>query len=266
MLKRITNLKNVVLLVLLGIALTTSLISLILNVVNGVESTAAWWVAWLQNMSTEMFGAILTFVLIERIVGGREKRREKEEAIQREKEKQLEAIQQEKSRLIRQMGSQVKSEAIRAVEEMWQQGWLKDGSLCGAFLNKSNLAGANFWDADLRGVWLCDTKLQGTDFYNAKLQEANLRMARLDRARLTYCNLKSADLAEAQLHGTDLRQANLEGVRLVYANFDENTILPDSSNWTPDTDLHRFTDPSHPKFWRSDNPASPAYRGKTETQ
>jgi len=26
--------------------------------------------------------------------------------------------------------------------------------------------------------------------------------------------------------------------------------------------LARFTDPNHPDFWRSDNPHSPAYRGK----
>jgi len=32
--------------------------------------------------------------------------------------------------------------------------------------------------------------------------------------------------------------------------------------WTPGIDLERFTDLDHPDFWRSDDPASPAYRSK----
>jgi hypothetical protein len=32
--------------------------------------------------------------------------------------------------------------------------------------------------------------------------------------------------------------------------------------WTPGTDIARFTDPAHTDFWRSDNPDSPAYRGR----
>lgn len=31
--------------------------------------------------------------------------------------------------------------------------------------------------------------------------------------------------------------------------FDEATILPDGTKWTPRTDMRRFTDPNHPKFW-----------------
>ena len=53
--------------------------------------------------------------------------------------------------------------------------------------------------------------------------------------------------------------ANLTG-----ADFAEDTRLPDGTHWTPDTDITRFTDPDHPRFWRSDDPESPAYGGGDE--
>ena len=68
-----------------------------------------------------------------------------------------------------------------------------------------------------------------------------------------------ADLASADLFGADLMYANLTG-----ADFAEDTRLPDGTHWTPDTDITRFTDPDHPRFWRSDDPESPAYGGGDE--
>jgi hypothetical protein len=60
----------------------------------------------------------------------------------------------------------------------------------------------------------------------------------------------------------NLGGASLHSSSLQNAEFDEDTKLPDETIWTPDTDMARFTDPNHPDFWRSDDPNSPAYRGK----
>jgi hypothetical protein len=68
-------------------------------------------------------------------------------------------------------------------------------------------------------------------------------------------------LPYANLQGANLSYANLQGAVLEDAELNETTILPDGTQWTPDTDLKRFTDPKHPNFWRSDEPDSPAYRG-----
>ena len=38
------------------------------------------------------------------------------------------------------------------------------------------------------------------------------------------------------------------------AQFDEQTILPDGTNWTTQTVIARFTDPQHPYFWQPDEP------------
>ena len=59
---------------------------------------------------------------------------------------------------------------------------------------------------------------------------------------------------------------HIHGVLILNKNkFDENIILPDDSNWIPETDMTRFTDVQHPQFWRSDSLDSPAYRGDALT-
>ncbi|MBZ0288623.1 MAG: pentapeptide repeat-containing protein [Anaerolineae bacterium] len=233
MFKRLSNLNNLVLGILLFIALATSGLSLILNVVNGVEPTPAWWVSWLQNMSTEMFGAAATFWLINLIFEGRRKHEEKQEV-----------IEDKKAGLIRQMASTLKDKKIQAIEELRAHGWLTDGSLRGINLEATDLREVNLWSANI--------------------QEANLKFANLTKQHLEFANLQGTNLAMAFLHGAFLNEANLQDVYFAGDNtFDENTYLPDYSLWTPDTDMRRFTDPTHPNFWRSDNPASPAYRGNT---
>jgi hypothetical protein len=72
------------------------------------------------------------------------------------------------------------------------------------------------------------------------LQGARLQDANLQKVRLQYTNFQGA-----YLKNTNLR--NVEDVDK--AQFDENTILPDGTNWQPDIDMSRFTDPNHPNFW-----------------
>ncbi len=119
----------------------------------------------------------------------------------------------------------------------------------------------NLQEADLRG-----TNLQEAILWLANLQEANLRVASLQEANLRVANLQEANLWGTNLWGANLQGAilwgaNLQGADLGGATFDENTMLPDGTKWTPGTDMGRFTDREHPDFWRSDDPASPAYRG-----
>jgi uncharacterized protein YjbI with pentapeptide repeats len=205
------------------------------------------------NLATELIGAVATFILINQIVGGGE----------------------EKERLIAQLGSVVNEEAIRAVEELRRHGWLRDGSLQGAPLEDANLQGAGLYHANLQGAHLWRANLQGVHLNWANLQEAELNFANLQGvhlgaanlqgARLTSANLQRARLWKANLQGAELAEANLQGASLVDNKVDENTVLPDGTHWTHDTDMDRFTDPGYSGpggFWRSDYPTSPAYRGK----
>jgi uncharacterized protein YjbI with pentapeptide repeats len=84
----------------------------------------------------------------------------------------------------------------------------------------------------------------------ANLQEAKLWVANLAAVDMSSANLAYADLAGANLHGTNLSSAYLKGANLKQVRFDENTILPDGTRWTPNTDMERFTNPEHPEFWQ----------------
>ena len=80
-----------------------------------------------------------------------------------------------------------------------------------------------------------------------------------------FADLAGANLREADLATTTLDGANLIGASVREARFSKYATMPDGNWWTPETDMGRFTDPVHPDFWRSDDPNSPAYRGKDAT-
>lgn len=127
----------------------------------------------------------------------------------------------------------------------------------------TNIKHENFW----RGY-----NLNAKSLRNNHMQGFNLKRAAMRSTDLTNAHLEGADLRSAILFLADLNSAHLEGVNLLGAElgnadltntiFDESTILPDGTHWTPETDMTRFTDPDHPNFWRSDDPSSPAYRGR----
>jgi hypothetical protein len=180
--------------------------------------------AFYANFSTELIGIAITVLVIDCLH-------------QHRQDDQL------KRQLVREMCSTDNGIALRAVHELAAHSWLKDGSIRRAYLLNANLQGAFLHDADLRGAYLIGANLQG--------------------AYLIKTDLKGADLKRANLKDASLSGADLYGARwLSSAIFNQNTTLPDSTKWTFDTDIDRFTNSEHPDFWRSDDPTSPAYRGK----
>jgi uncharacterized protein YjbI with pentapeptide repeats len=132
--------------------------------------------------------------------------------------------------------------------------------LRGAILTEADLTGANLSRGNLFKADLSGTNLNLADLSGADLSLADLSGADLSSAILTKADLTGADLSFSDLIGADLSGVILIGADLKGAKFNEQTILPDGTKWTPDTDMARFTDPEHPDFWRSDHPFSPAYR------
>ncbi len=137
-------------------------------------------------------------------------------------------------------------------------------NLQAASLYTANLQDAVLIATNLQGVNLRDAKLQAACLSGANLQGADMLRANLQGTDLSTANLQGADLTRANLRGADLFLANLQDARLIAAEFDEQTKLPDNSQWLPETNMRRFTNPNHPEFWRSDYEGSPAYRGKGE--
>lgn len=251
------SLECMILSILLGIAL----LSVALTVTLGSQT----WGDIIANIGTELVGAVLTYVLLQMVVGGAATKEE----------------------LIAQMGSEVNEVAVPAVEELRRKGWLTDGSLQGADLWVANLREANLYEADLREadlgaanlrqayLMIADLReadlgsadLQEADLAGANLQEAtlwvanlqgaslgaaNLRKANLERANLRgamlgsvnlrEANLESADLCEAELIGADLRNADVNAEQLAQASYLALAILPDGTALSEDNWEAEFED------------------------
>lgn len=197
-----------------------------------------------STLYSELWGIAVTVFVLDVLARRREERRVK-------------------AQLIREMGSSDNGISRRAVRELRESGALQDGSLKNAFLPFSNLKEADLMWANLEaarldGALLQKAWLDNAHLYKASLNRANLQGVHLVCANFPRANLSDAVLADAHMDNAELAYANLSG-----AKFNTDTILPDCANWTPDTDMARFTDPSHPDFWRSDDPNSPAYLGET---
>jgi hypothetical protein len=182
------------------------------------------------NVGTELASIAITILIIDRL-----------------NERRVD--QHRKEQLVLQMGSPDNSFAIEAVRMLNAQGWLEGNALKKAHLSRANLIGAN-----LQKVNLQDARLPLANLSKVKLNNANL-----SRAYMQGANLEHSNLCAANLKGVNLNDANLRDARIDYQTlFDENTILPDCTYWSPGADISRFTDPQHRDFWRSHNPNSPA--------
>ncbi|MGB1287168.1 MAG: pentapeptide repeat-containing protein [Aggregatilineales bacterium] len=246
-------------LLVVGILLLLSFITAMISLFLETDRTRQWYGDWFQGVSTEMVGAAVTTIFFTFIVGAAEQRQE--------------ALTLQTG-LIQQMGSVVNTEALRAVEELRDNGWLRDGTLQGHEFYSTNLADvflpgaditgsiffdANFENAELVGSDFTGANLQGVNFTNTRARDVIFRGATFNAA-----NLLDADLRGADLRGANLADANLRGVLLETTIFDETTILPDADfdsetgaftpNWQPDTDMSRFTDASHSDFWQPIEP------------
>lgn len=180
--------------------------------------------------------------------------------------------QEERKRaLVAQLGSRSNDFALEAARLLQIEGWgfkndtalqnanlrnanLRDVDLRGANLQKAELGESNLQDADLRFTRLLDANLGHADLQGAELRSTNLQYAALFRANLqdatlNGANLQHAALTKANLQAASLVLASLQNAHLNGAEFNEQTTLPDGTNWTPETDMERFTDPKHPDFW-----------------
>ncbi len=183
------------------------------------------------NLGTEMLGALVTFLVFDRLLARYTKR-----------EAEATAQEKRKAGLIAQLRSSVNDDAKRAAEELLRHDWLADEALQDTYLNFANL----------REAYLGNANLRRASVEYATLQEANLGHADLQDAKLIGTNLQGTVLRGANLRGSQLQRANLQGAKLDHAAFNEGTVLPDGTHWTPDTDMTRFTDPYHRDAWRAD--------------
>ena len=174
--------------------------------------------------------------------------------------------QQLKKQLIREASSRDNSTALNAVDWLRAEKWLtiddESPLLTRAKLSRASLENAYLYEAHLK-----NTNLYKCNLSYADLSKANLVDSFLHRAILDYSSLFNTDFRQAALGSASFRGAKY----IETAHFDEHTILPDAlplkdaegktlqnqlghyvydKYWTPDTDMTRYTDPTHPDFWQ----------------
>lgn len=130
--------------ILLSVALFSGLFSL-----SRQTTFDSWLESYMQNLSTELLGAIFTFILFEIFIGRRHDSKN------------------QKQRLLVEMRNQNNGIATNAVRQMRSNGWLMDGSLKDCNLRNANLKYANFAEADLRGVNFYNANIEHVNFFNA---------------------------------------------------------------------------------------------------
>ncbi|GAB4526109.1 MAG: hypothetical protein OHK0046_42630 [Anaerolineae bacterium] len=256
--------RNIAVLVFFGvIAVISALYSQHQKRAQLVFGSREWRGEFFQGISTEMVGAIVTGGLFILLVQGAETR---------------EAVLE----LVARLSSNNPTVASAALEEARGKGWLEDGTLNGADLEDANLSGQDLqWGqftrarldrADLSSAELWRTVFHQADFWEANLQDVQATEANFSLAQFQYTDLRGADLSHAELRGAYFQSADLRGTDLGLANiefayidtqevgfvtvFDDNTILPDGTKWTPETDWARFgvfTDYEAYQAWRAEN-------------
>lgn len=242
---------------------------------------------YFTNVYTEVLSIFVTVFILDRLAQRREDRNREidlKEQLVRDASSLVNDVALNAVHQIRKRGWLVGDKGILRGEN------LANADLHGARLQRANLQTAKLDFANLRRVNFNDANLVHADMVRSDIGEATLRETDFQGANLSYANivgatlvganlnnatclqsnLQGAHLWEANLEGTYLKGANLQNARLYQPNmediklwrpnfldgdlesakFDESTILPDGSHWTPETDMARFTDPKHPKFWR----------------
>lgn len=200
--KQISNMSNTgVLMIVVGSALFSGIVSFSLRASMSVDE---WWASALQNFASEMLGAFLTFILIDLIIGGREKRESEAREETRRRLRQL----------IKRLRSPNNEITAIAADELRRQGWLDDGSLENAYLSYANLRGVNFSNTDLEGARLTKAKLHGTHLLNANLGGTTLTVSQLAQAYdLLGATMPDGKLYDGRLNlGGDLDAARKNGI------------------------------------------------------
>jgi hypothetical protein len=126
-------------------------------------------------------------------------------------------------------------------------------------LDYANLQNTFCWYANFRGTSLREANLEGVEFVDPDWKKLpTFALEKLSKQGRIKDNEVTSE-EEFQILGELTAQ-------IWHAVFDENTILPDGQNWNPNIDLNRFTDRSHPDFWRSTDTNSPAYELSQDEQ
>ena len=108
-------------------------------------------------------------------------------------------------------------------------------------MERAKLAGTQLIFVNLSRAALLEADLRRAVLDNANLYWASLESAKFNGASLRYSCAYTASLMGADLRGVDFTGSTLKHADIRDALFDENTTLPDGSNWSTKTVMSQFT-------------------------
>lgn len=170
------------------------------------QNSNPWFANSAQNFATEMLGAWLTFLLIDQIIGARERRRARES----EERERL------KRHLIRKLRSPHPEIAEKAAQMLREFGWFYDGTLEGAYLSYANWSDLDMSGINVSGARMHKVRLVRTDLRNANLEGTTVTIERL---ALAYA-LRGALMRDGRRYDGrlnlpgDLEEARHQGIDL----------------------------------------------------
>ena len=217
----------------LAILIIATLITLSLSLLAAPCLNLREWLSGaLQNLATGLLGALVTFLLLDRLLGERERYEEK---------RQLDRITEEQ--LIRTLASGGEGAVMAATSELRARGLIESGRLDGLDLTSAHLSSTNLAGASLRRVKLSRADLRATTLDGARLEDADLSGANLEGARLVGAHLEHANLWNANLAKVNLSWCVLYGVtgltteQLREAEALWGAVLPNGDRYSGELDL-----------------------------
>ena len=193
------------------------------------------------NVSSELISIVITVLVLDRL----NERRQNAQELRR-----LTALMNSDENMITKI----------AVAELRARGWLENNSLKGSHFHEANLKKARLESVVMERCSFFRSNMEGAILSKSNFNQSHFTLTNLRRASMSDTNfqdssLANADLAFSTIVGCNLRKTNLAGVNLKNAvlldcQFDEGTILPDETYWTPNANMKWYTDPEHPDFWQ----------------
>ncbi|MBA4384192.1 MAG: hypothetical protein C0410_05605 [Anaerolinea sp.] len=221
--KRSTWYRLIIILIILSAAIVSTLAGVLRN---------GDWPSLLINLGTGLGGSLLTYLLLESLIG------------------RMLVRDESKARLVRELGSRDNADALKAAREIVDNGWHKDGALRNMILEHANLDYVELHQADLTksmisgssfrhaifnyatfiGAVLHNTDFTCADFFSADLREVDFIGERWYR-RGFFREHGVTNLAGARFNRVDLSNCQISMEQLASLESLEDATMPDGRKW-----------------------------------
>jgi hypothetical protein len=213
-----------VIVLLLLLSVIFNLASILLSPRDGLND---WFVNFFQNMGVDFLGAIVTYFLLENVIGGWK------EKLQEEREQALEIEEMKKRRIEQQiLAYQELKSSINAqetqliVEKMSLLDLFKDYKLSDMQLNKLSFNNVNWTGSSLEKITFISSAFKNCSFENSRLVKVSFVLSELNHIVFNNALLFDVDFASSHMirphfTGCRFRDCVLADIKIYNGRFDD---------------------------------------------